>query len=70
MCEKEPCLLFSLSWASISDVVLETAVSLRGSLELDFWNVSPRLGLDVQMSRSCLGLEVGKSRVNLLLFVF
>jgi len=38
---------------STSDVVLETSVSPRGSLELDFWNVSPRLGL-----------EVGKSRVN------
>jgi len=48
----------------LSDVVLETAVSPRGSLEFNFWNVSPHLGLEIQMSRSCPGLEVGKSRVN------
>ena len=41
-----------------SDVVLETTVSPRGSLKLDFRNVS------VSKSK-CLSFEVGKFRVNL-----
>ena len=64
------------------------AVSPQGSFKLDFWNVSPRLGLEVlkvspwswnpevspclglkvQMSRSCLSLEVGKFWVSLTLW--